>query len=235
MKFDNYKKALANFIFPWTCKICGRSDNVDQGICSDCLSILPWCQRSCYQCGLPVHTSGTDHLICGQCLQKPPNFDHLHAALWYQPPISQLIAGFKYHQCWENVRCLINLFAMTDPLVPPKSRVIPIPSHPARIRERGFNVVYECMRFLKKQLPIKCDPSLLKRISYTETQTGKTRLQRRLNVKNSFAVSRPIQKENIILFDEVVTTGATVNEASRQLKRAGARHVIVWCIARTVR
>ena len=93
----------------------------------------------------------------------------------------------------------------------------------------------ECMRFLKKQLPIKCDPSLLKRISYTETQTGKTRLQRRLNVRNSFAVSRPIQKENIILFDEVVTTGATVNEASRQLKRAGARHVVVWCIARTVR
>ena len=235
IKFNKHLVTLSRFIYPWTCKLCGETDNVDLGVCKDCISILPWCRRACYQCGLPIHTSSNERLLCGQCLKKPPMFDHLHAALWYQPPISQLITDYKYFQRWENARCLIGLFAMTIPVMPADARLVPMPSHARRIRERGFNAVYECLRFLNKQISVKYDQTLLKRANYTETQTGKTKPQRRKNVKNAFRVTRPIDNEKIILFDEVVTTGATVDEASKQLKKAGASNVEVWCIARTVR
>lgn len=125
------------------------------------------------------------------------------------------------------------LFIRTCPKTSVNSLLVPIPSHPKRIRERGFNTVYEFVRLISQHINIEYDLNLLRRVKYTETQTGKTKIERRQNVKHAFELKKQITYENIILFDEVVTTGATVNEACKALKKAGAKNIHIWCIART--
>ena len=93
--------------------------------------------------------------------------------------------------------------------------------------------MYEFIRELRQRMNIEFRGNAIKRIRSTEAQTGKTKRQRQVNVKNAFEVTLDLQGKNIILFDDVVTTGATVNELSKCLKRRGAAYVEVWAIART--
>ncbi|MEM8843645.1 MAG: ComF family protein, partial [Pseudomonadota bacterium] len=233
INLTSFLKIISGILFPWTCKVCGETKNVEQGFCDDCYFFLPWCKNVCSQCGLPLEGASKQNLICGHCLKKPPYFDSLHAALWYEGLIQQLITEFKYHQRWENIQCLVHLFVKSCPDATHNFLLIPMPSHPQRIRERGFNVVYEFTRQICKHLNIEYDLNVLARVKYTETQTGKTKIQRRQNIKNAFILKKQIINKDIILFDEVVTTGATINEASRILKKAGAKTIRIWCIART--
>ena len=195
MKLNNFLKAISNTLYPWSCKVCGASDAVEQGICRDCLPLLPWCGHACCQCGQALSNEINHEMICGQCQKKAPYFDRLHAALWYQPPVKQLITDFKYHQHWENIRCLVNLFMKNKPEVYADSLLVPMPSHAKRIRERGFNAVYEFARLINREIKFEYDLNLLKRVKHTETQTGKTKVQRRVNVKNAFHVSKLLDYE----------------------------------------
>ena len=124
------------------------------------------------------------------------------------------------------------LSAYSNP--PPDALLLPVPSHPKRIRARGFNPVHEFLREFRRGISIEIRTNTIKRICVTDTQTGKTRQQRRLNVKKAFEVTQDVQGKHIILFDDVVTTGATVNELSKCLKNRGAASVEVWAIARSV-
>lgn len=118
---------------------------------------------------------------------------------------------------------------------PSDALVLPVPSHPERIRTRGFNPVHEFLREFRQRINIKYRTNVIKRIRATDTQTGKTKRERRLNVKKAFEVTQCLKGKHIILFDDVVTTGATVNELSKCLKKQGANYVEVWAIARTKR
>ena len=220
-------------LYPWPCIVCrGGSDQAD-GVCKQCYPLLPWCKSVCTICGLPVAASEFNHLICGRCQRQRPYYDRLVAPLWYQPPISQMITDFKYFNRWECARLLTSLFAqycqnlLTDVLI------VPVPSHSSRIRQRGFNAVLELVRLLKANSQTNFDSNFIQRVIATETQTGKTKSQRRRNVRNAFKILRPIKYKRVILFDDVVTTGATVNELSKCLKRHGVKYVEVWAIART--
>ena len=208
------------------------SGQVD-GICDKCYPLLPWCKSVCEICGLPITSDSKNHLICGRCQTRRPYFDRLIAALWYQPPISQLVAEFKYSSRWENARLLASLFVHQHKKTLTDGIVLPVPSHPTRIRERGFNGVLEFMRLLTASGQINYDSRLIQRVLATEMQTGKTKSQRNSNVRKAFKIVRPIEHEKIILFDDVVTTGATVNELSKCLKRHGVKYIEVCAIART--
>ena len=233
-KFYKLSGKLVDLVYPWTCEMCGVNTN-NKSICDQCELYLPWCyaDRRCDVCGLPI-TGGTSHiLICGQCQKQAPHFDHLSAAFWYQPPINHFITQYKYLNRWENVRTLTELSKQSLKSSSKNRIVIPVPSHDSRIRQRGFNAVNELVKVLKKGCQFEYQDKLVKRIKNTQSQTGKTKAQRRKNVSNAFEINQFINAEHVLIIDEVVTTGATVNELSRCLKQAGVRKVSVWAMART--
>lgn len=223
---------LQNYIYPYYCHTCGLIDSHHRGICEQCLSVLPYCGVVCEICGLPL-TAKNEKLICGQCQIRPPNYNRLIAPFWYQPPLSQLIVQFKYHQSWHNADILIQLFCMSKIKIDTGTIVVPIPSHSLRIRERGCNPVFELLRILARELNVTCDVSFLKRSKNTHPQADKTDIERKRNVSNAFTVSKSADYKKVILFDDVVTTGATVNEASKCLRKNGVEEVEVWTLART--
>ena len=227
-------RALGYLLFPWPCRLCGSSRTRHLGICPCCRACLPWRTHGCAICGLPVAMQ-EDHqwLLCGQCQKARPHFDSLQAPFWYQAPISQLITDYKYAHCWHNAQTLAELtadFLHTQSL---QGLIVPAPSHPRRIRERGFNAVNELVKLVSKRTPIHYDFNLVCRHKHTQTQTGKNKYQRSSNVKHAFRVCKPVMHEHVIIFDEVVTTGATVNELSACLKKAGVKKITVLAVART--
>lgn len=112
------------------------------------------------------------------------------------------------------------------------SMIVPVPLHPKRLRERGFNQALELARYLEKPLQIKCRKDVVQRIRNNRPQQGMNAKQRRSNVKQSFAVNQPLAGERVLIVDDVVTTGTTVNELAKTLKKAGATSVSVLALAR---
>ena len=111
--------------------------------------------------------------------------------------------------------------------------VIPVPSHSSRIRSRGFNVVNEFVKRMKKKTTFEYNDKLVLRKTNTPPQAGLTKVMRRKNLKNAFEVTQKIQYKKLIIIDDVFTTGSTVNEISRCLKNAGVQTICVWTIAKT--
>lgn len=235
-KFNKFSEKLLDLIYPWHCYICG-AHTCHKGVCHQCETYLPWIERlsQCSVCALPLVAGASQGLICGQCLKDPPFYDRLRAVFWYQSPIDNLITEYKYFNHWQHARTLIELThdSFARYCVSTNCLIVPVPSHPTRIKQRGFNAVYELIKLFRKKHSIDYDDKLVTRIKNTDTQTGKSKLQRRQNVHHAFAVNKGIQTDHIMLVDEVVTTGATVNELSRCLKKAGVSKVSVWAIART--
>lgn len=234
-KFNRGIDRIGRYLYPWRCKVCLSSRNDRAGVCALCYPLLPWCGSVCCICGLPLGVERQHQYVCGKCQQRRPYFDHLFAPLWYEPPISQFIVDFKYSNRLEYARLLIDLFISKCQMPYRDALLIPVPSHPARIRERGFNAVYELMRLFRQVSNIDCEKQRIKRTLVTDTQTGKSRRERQRNVKNAFEIIQTIGPKKVILFDDVVTTGATVNELSKLIKKQGVETVEVWAIARTKR
>lgn len=112
--------------------------------------------------------------------------------------------------------------------------IIPIPLHPKRLHQRGFNQSLEVVKIIAKQLNIPVNTSLCTRNTNTAFQSGLTAKQRRLNLHNAFKIVKSHQFKHVAIFDDVVTTGTTANELSRKLKLSGVEIIEVWALARTV-
>mgnify|MGYP001193540504 FL=1 len=230
-KLNKFCTRVLQMIYPWHCVVCGLATK--HGICSECLPLLPRCQQVCQRCGLPLITASSD--TCGQCLARPPHFDHIFAAFWFLPPIDRLIVDYKYHQRWENLSLLATLFAQYCPRSADNSYLIAMPSHDQRVRQRGFNAVYELLKAIRKHKVFNYSLSSVARIRNTEAQTGMRRLQRQRNMRKAFALKKLPPSKHVIIFDDVVTTGATVNELAKTIKCAGVERVDVWALARTIK
>lgn len=235
LRFNRVIDRVGSFFYPWPCKVCLSRCNDRAGVCAQCYSLLPWCNSVCSICGLPIGVDGQHQYMCGECQQRRPYFDHLFAPLWYVPPISQFIVDYKYSNRLEYARLLMDLFMSKCRMPNCDALLIPVPSHPTRIRERGFNAVYELIRLFRQVNNIDCETQQIKRTLITDTQNGKSRRERQRNVRNAFKIIKTIKPKKVILFDDVVTTSATVNELSKCLKKQGVETVEVWAIARTKR
>jgi len=222
-----------------TCLLCLASpDGTQDDICHACLADLPWQHACCARCAMPLpHASAR----CGRCLAKPPAFCHAVVPLLYRFPLDALITAFKYHRHNRYGLLLARLLAdyleqhLAEPgaLVP--ELLLPIPMHPKRQAQRGYNQAFELTRDLAKALQLPCRAGLLQRVRQTPPQEGLDAAARRRNLRGAFACPQPEQVEgrHLALIDDVMTTGATLNEASRTLLAAGAASVQVWCVART--
>ncbi|MDH5407514.1 MAG: ComF family protein, partial [Gammaproteobacteria bacterium] len=144
----------------------------DQDICPACLDSLPQLDNPCPVCALPV-TSGPD-LICGQCLQQAPPYQQTFSAYQYAPPLIQLVTGLKFHQRLAVARLFGQLLAqhLEQREFDRPECLIPVPLHPKRLRERGFNQSIEIARPISKQFDLPIDSELCQRLRHTTPQTG---------------------------------------------------------------
>ena len=143
-----------------------------------------------------------------------------------------LIAGLKFNAEHKNARSLVLLLAEKLKNAPRPDCIVPVPLHKARYRQRSFNQVIEIARVVIKELQLPVDLDCCIRHRDTPHQTELTGKQRRENIKNAFTVMQPMQARHIAIIDDVMTTGSTVNELARVLKKAGAARVDVWICAR---
>jgi ComF family protein len=234
--------ALLDVILPPICHIC-HSFIPNAGtlhICSACRDRLPLVSSPlCPICGIPFTGTGGDHR-CGACLIHPPHFDSARAHFLYEGAIRDLIHSFKYNQ---NTKlryplALLTLEGMSgflkehDPHL-----IIPVPLHRSRLRKRGFNQAVLLGRVLSRQLTLPMLTNTLVRTRSTEPQIELSAAERRLNVKGAFTVNRPdrVAGKRILLLDDVMTTGSTMDECAKELKKAGADVVVAATIARTAK
>jgi ComF family protein len=239
---------LVDWLYPPRCRGCGSRI---QGRDAECF--CPACWREiqlithplCHVCGRPFpDAAGADHL-CGGCLSRPPEFTQARAWACYpreeaaEHPLRQVIQRFKYGRKVSLGKPLGRVLAQGCRLWLEQWKVdvlIPVPLHPKRLRWRGFNQCVLLGRELSRVFDLPLDPFLLKRKVETPPQTQLSEEERRKNVRGAFFVNpdKSVETRSVLLLDDVYTSGATVNECSRCLKKAGATEVYVLTLARAV-
>jgi ComF family protein len=229
----NYRQALRGLLFPGHCRLCGSATRGESDLCRSCRCELPWLQRACGQCALPLHIAH-EHTLCGHCQKQPPAFDRTTALFHYRPPVDHLIRRFKFAEELSTGRLLSGLLAarLAERSGDLPELLLPVPLHPARLRSRGFNQATEIARHVGRTLGIAVDYRLCRRKRNTQAQSLLSPNARRLNLRNAFTVRRPPEALHVAIIDDVMTTGHTGNELARALKQAGAACVEVWVIAR---
>lgn len=206
-----------------------QSASGDRLLCEACECELPSSAAACPRCAL----AGSGDLECGACLAAAPHFDASCAAFTYAYPVDALIQALKY----GGQLALAGWFAhrLLQRLGRPRGvdLIVPLPLHPARMAERGFNQAAEIAKALARASGIALDAHLAKRLRNTAAQTGLPWRERAANMRRAFACERDLSGLSIAVIDDVMTTGATLNEFARTLKQSGAARVENWVVART--
>ena len=198
-------------------------------VCQACMLSLPWQNViHCPQCGL-----ASDGNLCGSCINSTPHFDATHAVFSYEFPINALMQRYKY----GNMLSLSTLFGelLNDKIKHENiDLIIPMPMHPQRLKTRGFNQALEIARFLNTSQHNKLNYKSVIRQTLTPPQASLPLKERIKNIKGAFNVNVDLTGKKIAIVDDVMTTGASLNELAKNLKKAGATHVECWVIARTM-
>lgn len=211
------------------CLACGARSAA--GLCRDCFRDLPWNDHPCRRCAIPLEAPGD---LCGHCAPHPPGYDQAYAAFEYAWPIAPLLQAFKFHGQLAIGRTLTLAFA--EYLVMRAARhpdiLVPVPLHPRRLSERGFNQAIEIVRPLARSLGITARYHALVRRRHTPAQSGLGAAARRRNLSGAFACKYRFDGLHVAIVDDVITTGSTAAALALTLKRAGAEHVSVYALAR---
>lgn len=228
---NNWPRIIQDWLYPPTCLLCGDRGAGHHDICGPCAAGLPYLRVACPRCAAPLPTLADT--ACGQCQNQPPAFDSTHCLLRYEEPVCHLVKALKFGASYPTARLLGNLLA--DSLMKrgelPEA-IIPIPLHRSRYGLRGFNQALEIGRTVARRLGVGLDPSACRRIRATAAQAMLPARERRKNIRGAFAPRPVIGYRHVAILDDVVTTGATVNEVARVLRSAGVERVEVWAIAR---
>lgn len=231
--YDNWLNFAQYVFYPPICLLCGQRKLAQHDLCPGCERDLPWNHHACARCAAPLPREAESQ-TCGQCLRHPPLWDDAASPLHYAWPLDQLIQHFKFSADLATGRLLGDLlanFLAADP-DPRPDCLIPVPLHPARLRERGFNQALELARPVSRRLKIPLMPRLCRRIRHTEVQSTLDARSRRRNLKGAFGVSADVAGRDVAILDDVVTTGATVSALTAVLREAGADRIRVWSLAR---
>lgn len=221
-----------------SCLLCASHKGGKLGLCEACLHDLPWHDAShCPQCGLL-----SNGLLCGNCLNATPSFDATQALFTYDYPLDRLLQHYKYQESlslantfaalWLDKQAA-NIAGLQDKK-PQIDLIIPMPMHKDRLKQRGFNQALEIARLISKHTQIQLDYTSCQRTRLTPPQASLPLKERIKNIRGVFQCDKNLQGLNIALVDDVMTTGASLNELAKTLKQAGAAHVECWVIARTL-
>jgi ComF family protein len=229
--FYNSLKNVQSWLRPRCCLVCQGRAADGRGFCAECAAALPVLGPACPQCAAP-HDIGADNTCCGRCQTEPPAYNASTALFRYSFPIDRLIQGLKYHGQLHHARVLGELLAARLAARPTPECILPVPLHPARLRERGYNQSLELARILARRLGVKLDYRALQRTRPTVPQTGLALDERARNVRKAFTLAPGFNARRVAVVDDVMTSGHTVNAVAKCLRRAGVEEVEVWVVAR---
>lgn len=242
------------------CYLCGcpvtssSKQNLDTSnntpiICSYCHQHLPKSSETCISCGLPLNkttfnnTNVNPHLKqsltasipCGECLKQSPPYDRTLSGFHYEPPINDFITQLKYSAQFQLLPLLCdyllnNIKKNYQNKALPES-LLPVPLHPNKLVQRGFNQSQLIAAQLAKTLDLQIISKGIRRVKQTKAQSGLDSVERKSNVKNAFSIEVKLP-DHVAIVDDVVTTGMTVSELAKQARLHGATQIDVWCLAR---
>lgn len=228
-------RGLVDLLLPPTCAACGGP--AEAALCARCHARLPRIPRGrCALCQQREAVGGG--LRCFACTRRRGPLSLCVAGCWFEGDAARWIRAFKYPER-QSLRadaraCLRALALETLAHAPARDpdALVPVPLHGRRLRQRGFNPALGLARQIARERGLAVVPLALARVRDTPSQTGLSRTARRRNVRGAFRATGPFEG-TLWLVDDVVTTGATLAEAARALRRAGARQVLALCAART--
>ncbi len=247
-----------NFIYPPRCGGCNArlSIDTDARLCGACLKLIERVPEPiCELCGTPLQVPSSiaatitpgvprESARCPACTDSPPYFSRARALTVYRRDLGEdnqvvpsILRRHKYGRNLSLSRALVECLGSMLPINGVDyDLVIPVPLHRRRLRWRGFNQAALLALAIARKIGCKIDVTALKRVRDTPPQTSQNRHERRQNVRGAFIVTRPdrIAHRRLLLVDDVMTTGATLDECARALLDAGARRVEVLTLARAI-
>lgn len=210
------------------CYFCGLASPA--ALCAECSAALPRLPpMRCPCCALPSPQGA----LCGRCMSETPHYDATHAALAYAYPLDAAIQAFKYQGRLGLARsfaALMESAAAQEPV----DLLIATPLAPARLAERGYNQAHELARLLARQRGVKLDARAVTRVKTAPPQAELPWKERAKNIRGAYAAVRRFDGLHVAVVDDVMTTGSTLNELAKVLKKAGAAKVTNWVLARTL-
>ena len=254
--FKNSVLLLGQLFYPLKCLKCGVYIDPDTVVphtmeacfCDHCMGsgFYPIDKPFCIKCGVQFQKSFNENHVCETCLKTPLKLDRVRASTAYKGIVKDAIPLFKYQSKLSLAKVFEYLLFQTFLCHYARSRIdliMPVPLHKIKLRERGFNQAFLLIRnfektyqkIYQKSPKWKIDIASLVRIKRTDPQTGFDIEQRKKNLRNAFQVvdKKAIENKNILLIDDVFTTGTTCNEAAMELLKKGAKKVDALVLART--
>jgi len=231
-KVDGIAGRLLRLMLPPRCLLCGAAGDGARDLCGGCAGDFALNAVCCPCCALPLQSPAP---LCGECLRREPPFVRAWVPFRYGHPLDLLEARFKFRRDLAAGRVLaermIERARIDEPDRP--DALIPVPLHRTRLRERGYNQALELAQPLSRTLDVPLCADGLARIQATPAQTGLDAKARRRNLRGAFEVGAGARlTDHVALVDDVMTTGATLRECARVLRRAGVARVDVWALAR---
>jgi ComF family protein len=229
LKVDEWLRKAGRVVFAPRCLLCGEPGVAGRDLCRGCTAGLPWNRSACLHCALPLPCPGT----CGSCLQRPPPMTETHAVFVYGFPLDRLVPRLKFHNDLSAGRLMSELMVEAFSALPRPAAIVPLPLHDSRLRQRGYDQALELARPLARALQVPLLADVLKRSRATAPQSELDAGARQRNLRRAFEVrSNGSLPEHVVLVDDVMTTGATLQAAAKQLLRAGVERVDAWVCAR---
>jgi ComF family protein len=223
-------RRLRHAVLPLRCLLCGAAGADDIDLCADCASELPRNRSCCARCGLPLAVPAS---LCGECQRSRPPWDAAWAPFRYGWPLDRLESRYKFGADLAAGRVLSTLWQREPRPVDVPQLLLVVPLHHSRLRSRGYNQALELGLGLSRQLGIPLHATALRRVHSTQAQTELDAVSRRRNVRGAFTLDgRVALPAHVAVVDDVMTTGATLAECARVLRRAGVARVDVWALAR---
>jgi ComF family protein len=215
------------------CLLCGGASSGAM-LCAPCDADLPRIAREhCVVCALPLAGSG-GNATCGACLADPPAYDHVCAAFAYAFPADALVQALKYRGQLAIAPLLGEALARVLAIDTRPDVLVAMPLSAGRLRERGFNQAQEIARHVAKTSGIPLQSNACRRVSETPPQAALPYKERAKNVRNAFVCDANFDGKHVAIVDDVMTTGATLNELAKKIKRAGAARVTGLVATRTL-
>jgi len=234
-------RRLLDAVLPPLCLGCNEIVATPGALCAICWPGFSFISAPhCARCGTPFAEDLGDDALCGTCLARPPRFRRARAVLVYDAQSRRVVLPFKHGDRTDLARTCGKWMARAGAeLLVEADLVVPVPLHWRRLFMRRYNQAQLLARSVARQAPAELAPDLLRRRRWTGSQAGLKAKERRGNVRQAFDIhprwAGKLEGKAVLLVDDVLTTGATVEACARTLERSGARHVDVLTLARVVR
>lgn len=242
---SGFLQKIINIILPPRCLLCGNILSEHNGLCAECFQKMQFVSEpQCARCGRPFLSETENfaaiHQLCGCCLQeRRPLFKLRRFVFVYDDFSKNLILGFKFMDKTHFAETLANMLrrAGADIWAQKPDLLLPVPIHRRRLLERRYNQSALLVKYLAKQTGTAADYTALQRVRHTIPQVQLSGSARRNNLKHAFAVKNvaAVKGRKVVLVDDVETTGSTLNECAKALKKAGAKEIYALTLARTIK